>query len=239
MLREVRHLAKARHSNIVGYNQAWIEVTRSRMPSNDEFVMPDDSSEDSNPEDTENESNSLSGIEMVGLDEEEKIQPQINKVKCQSSGLFDGIEKISLYIQMEICEDTLEAYLQKRNRNFKKNQYSLVTEKERAKVKQIIEGLHYVHHSANLIHRDLKPSNIFITHNVLKIGDFGLATNLEGELPFAFIRSPFLTAVEAPTDLEDGPFFEVNSENSEDDFMVKVVQSTEPGFIEAGSLPNF
>ena len=49
MLREVRHLAKARHSNIVGYNQAWIEVTRSRMPSNDEFVMPEDSSDDSNP----------------------------------------------------------------------------------------------------------------------------------------------------------------------------------------------
>lgn len=68
MLREVRHLAKARHNNIVGYNQAWIEVTRSRMPSNDDFVMPDESSEDSNPEDTENESNSLSGIEMVGLD---------------------------------------------------------------------------------------------------------------------------------------------------------------------------
>lgn len=105
----------------------------------------------------------------------------------------------------------------------KKFKYNILTKKERTKVKQLIEGLYYVHHSANLIHRDLKPSNIFISHDVLKIGDFGLATNLEGELPFAFIRSPFLTGVEAPADVDDGPFFELNSETSEDDFMVKVV----------------
>ena len=37
MLREVRHLASIRHNNVVGYNQAWIEITRSRKCSNDDL----------------------------------------------------------------------------------------------------------------------------------------------------------------------------------------------------------
>ncbi len=121
MLREVRHLAKARHKNIVGYNQAWVEVTRSRLPSgeHDEPSPPisDTDSEASKEDESFIESDGLSGIEMVGLDEEEKapisLPSQRNK---KSSGIFEGIEKVILYIQMEICEDTLEAYLMKRNR---------------------------------------------------------------------------------------------------------------------------
>lgn len=60
-------------------------------------------------------------------------------------------------------------------------------------MRQLLEGLFYIHSEANLIHRDLKPGNIFISNKVLKIGDFGLATNLEGELPAcSFITSPAL-----------------------------------------------
>lgn len=35
----------------------------------------------------------------------------------------------------------------------------------------------------NVLHRDLKLGNLFLDHNMqLKIGDFGLATKLKGEV---------------------------------------------------------
>lgn len=43
-------------------------------------------------------------------------------------------------------------------------------------MRQILEGMAYVH-AQGLIHRDIKPSNLFLASgDVLKIGDFGLAT---------------------------------------------------------------
>lgn len=42
--------------------------------------------------------------------------------------------------------------------------------------RQILDGMSYVH-AQGLIHRDIKPSNLFLASgDVLKIGDFGLAT---------------------------------------------------------------
>lgn len=47
---------------------------------------------------------------------------------------------------------------------------------------QILCGLFYIH-SANVIHRDLKPGNILVSKTgVLKIGDFGLARGIAGEV---------------------------------------------------------
>ncbi|CCW60611.1 unnamed protein product [Phytomonas sp. EM1] len=43
-------------------------------------------------------------------------------------------------------------------------------------MKNIAEGLSYLHNAQNVVHRDLKPTNIFVSKDeVLKIGDFGLA----------------------------------------------------------------
>ena len=48
-------------------------------------------------------------------------------------------------------------------------------------MEQILSGLSYLHEK-NLMHRDIKPENIFITKEedryCLKIGDFGLATEV-------------------------------------------------------------
>lgn len=45
-------------------------------------------------------------------------------------------------------------------------------------LREIVEGLSYIHQQG-IIHRDLKPVNIFIdSEDHVKIGDFGLATNI-------------------------------------------------------------
>ena len=52
-------------------------------------------------------------------------------------------------------------------------------------VKKICNGLKEIH-KKNLIHRDLKPENIFLTSEmVIKIGDFGIAKQLNDKNEFA------------------------------------------------------
>ena len=74
-----------------------------------------------------------------------------------------------LYIQMELCKENLSDYLN--------NNHLKIFDKVNIS-KQIVSGLKYIHDN-KIIHRDLKLSNIFIGYdNLIKIGDFGLATNI-------------------------------------------------------------
>ncbi|CAL8123801.1 unnamed protein product [Orchesella dallaii] len=80
-----------------------------------------------------------------------------------------------IYILLELCEnESLLQLSQKRG---------AITEPEvRYFLRQILEGVKYLHEEEKIIHRDLKLGNIFITSGMkLKIGDFGLATELESE----------------------------------------------------------
>lgn len=43
-------------------------------------------------------------------------------------------------------------------------------------LKQIVDGMIYLHIEKNMVHRDIKPENIFIKNGVPKIADFGLIT---------------------------------------------------------------
>ncbi|XP_054707472.1 eukaryotic translation initiation factor 2-alpha kinase 1-like [Uloborus diversus] len=81
--------------------------------------------------------------------------------------------KVMLCIQMEYCDCDLYQWLQSRARGedlpFQKDVMLIF--------KDILQGVAHIH-SKNIIHRDLKPHNIFYSkkYNVMKIGDFGLAT---------------------------------------------------------------
>ena len=99
--------------------------------------------------------------------------------------------KVTLYIQMELCEQqTLRDLI---HQNLSSN-----TEEIWRLFRQVLEGLAYIH-ANGVIHRDLKPENIFITldqSNSVRIGDFGLARpgDATDKLAAKGVVDPTLTA---------------------------------------------
>ncbi|XP_002191239.5 interferon-induced, double-stranded RNA-activated protein kinase isoform X1 [Taeniopygia guttata] len=96
-------------------------------------------------------------------------------MKYSDSSQNSGKKILCLFIQMEFCEQgTLENWIAKPSKDRK---YYEMAQK---RFLQIVKGVEYIH-SEKLIHRDLKPQNIFISHNKIKIGDFGLVTSVAFE----------------------------------------------------------
>lgn len=181
-------------------------------------------------------------------DDEEVIVKEESKVKLESKELGTGspnrsttssntlpedLKHVIVYLQMELCAQTLERYLQTRNEKLeelrKKNpelhEIELLKYMEEAKiiVGQLLDGLHCIHTTYKLIHRDLKPSNIFLTDNLqVKIGDFGLVKKLETMTPM--MPSPYL-GPQAPPNAssfisEINPLHGVHSEVDNDEFVM-------------------
>ena len=72
---------------------------------------------------------------------------------------------------------------------------------------QICEGLRYLH-SLGVVHRDLKPSNIFLTENrLLKIGDFGLASDLKSRRRLEELQEPMYNNEEAASLCGGSPLY--------------------------------
>uniref|UniRef100_A0A1Y1KZX8 Serine/threonine-protein kinase PLK4 n=1 Tax=Photinus pyralis TaxID=7054 RepID=A0A1Y1KZX8_PHOPY len=87
--------------------------------------------------------------------------------------LFTFFEDVNfVYLILELCHNgELQQYLKKNN--------EVLSEPEASHImKQIIEGIQYLH-SHNILHRDISLSNLLFTKNMqIKIADFGLATQL-------------------------------------------------------------
>jgi len=95
----------------------------------------------------------------------------------------EELDSIMMFIQTELCSETLTDYIQARNQELsqtsrKDPEGAQRLWKEYLKEaicfgKQILDGLSHIH-SHRIIHRDLKPQNIFLNGKTCKIGDFGL-----------------------------------------------------------------
>ncbi|XP_071832965.1 eIF-2-alpha kinase GCN2-like isoform X2 [Apostichopus japonicus] len=121
-------------------------------------------------------SSNSDGIDFEGSEDNE-TEEQSQREK--SSPLYETEEsstdlelspKRYLYIQMEFCEkSTLRTIIAEGIYKNEKQLWSFF--------RQILDGLVHIH-SQGMIHRDLKPDNIFLAYDdLVKIGDFGLATS--------------------------------------------------------------
>ncbi|XP_060517415.1 serine/threonine-protein kinase polo [Cylas formicarius] len=81
-------------------------------------------------------------------------------------------DKANIYIVLELCKKRSMMELHKRRK-------ALTEPETRFYMRQIIEGVQYLHHQ-QIIHRDLKLGNLFLDDELhVKIGDFGLAAKIE------------------------------------------------------------
>ena len=122
----------------------------------------------------------------------ETISELLNPHVVRYFGTFQDLQG-RVYIQMELCGEDLEAFLEDNELIDTKIRPHSVT-----MLQQLLRGLDYIH-SKGLIHRDLKPSNIFvriINQNIfLNIGDFGLVS-FEDDSKTSYTGSPLYRAPE-------------------------------------------
>ncbi|CAJ0579671.1 unnamed protein product, partial [Mesorhabditis spiculigera] len=82
-------------------------------------------------------------------------------------------EKGRLYIQTEICEESLEDYIGRKHEVSTRMVWNVFTD---------IASALSVLHERNFIHLDIKPANIFISSDgIFKLGDFGLIFDLNSD----------------------------------------------------------
>jgi serine/threonine protein kinase len=167
VLQEIRYLAKIKSEYIVTYNHSWVEVNKKNI---------EDSCDDNNIDYEFNKS--IDGIEFFGETHKSDSADYTTDNKSSDDFIsvngkvytFDVIDSINIFIQMELCKDTLYDYIESRCHKSDNYKDSLVI------FEKILCGVEYIHREG-LIHRDLKPKNIFFTYTGdIKIGDLGLAT---------------------------------------------------------------
>jgi serine/threonine protein kinase len=172
VLQEIRYLAKLKHDNIVTYNHSWVEVNIRERDLSEEYNAEEDVEEVT----VGGFWNSSGSSSSAKGSRSEKNDCEFIIVGNRKYYL-DNIDSISIFIQMELCKETLSDYIEKRNKKLP-NSYIY----DALKVfETILNGVEYIH-KENVIHRDFKPKNIFFTFDdKIKIGDLGLATKSLGK----------------------------------------------------------
>ena len=169
--REVKLLARLSHQNVVRYFTSWIEHGVYKNMSDGDWESIGDSS---CSEDTSELINS------AGITDPVEIIPRSASDSQESSNVSKETQLV-LYIQMELCGESLEDWISSRN---SKNDPRVYVEEIQDIFFAIVSGLEYIH-SQGFIHRDLKPLNIFKQYKACKnscswkLGDFGLATSID------------------------------------------------------------
>ncbi|CAG8459041.1 1806_t:CDS:10 [Scutellospora calospora] len=119
---------------------------------------------------------------------------------------YECFEDLSfVYMIMELCENKTLAYMNKRRQR--------LTEAEvRYFMRQLLDACEYMHRHF-VIHRDLKLANLFLSKDMkIKIGDFGLAAQLEreGDRKKTICGTPNYIAPEVLFDQVKGHSFEAD-----------------------------
>ena len=168
MLHEVRLFASISNSHIVRYNHSWIEVADT----------PTDLSCESGVEQSEEQ---VVALESPFIEFVENIESEVeNATEYYKDEINNPTTTISIFIQMELCEETLEDYLNRRADRFSDEDFNEALRIAR----QIINGIYAIHQEYKIIHRDLSLRNIFIGRdNIIRIGDFGLAIKTRHLIP--------------------------------------------------------
>jgi serine/threonine protein kinase len=113
-----------------------------------------------------------------------------------------------LYIQMELCKESLKDYLMRRNYSGQLIDFDF----EIKCIKGIIEGIKYIH-SNNILHRDINPNNIFIDQNLSpKIGDFGLSMKSEHEDANTIMSSDLGVSLYMPPEYKENKIYNKKSD---------------------------
>ena len=132
------------------------------------YEEPNSDTERSNNKTKKNKKKQKINIDF--RDDTSKSITRKSKISLKETPKF----KTYFFIQMEFCEGlTLRQYIDNNIENgLNENTIFIFTY-------QLLKSLKKIHEH-NIIHRDIKPDNIFvINNNSIKIGDFGLATEMK------------------------------------------------------------
>ncbi|XP_065211676.1 eukaryotic translation initiation factor 2-alpha kinase 3-like [Planococcus citri] len=199
-LSEVQMLAKLNHPNIVSYKAAWLEpLITVRSLSKESRALCDAPTAESGENDSSDivflhstqsksktappstsqsacSSNDVPTKAVVGSKFfNEHMNNELLYLKNEKNHYEHncGQEWAVLFIQMQLCNQTLKQWLDTRNTtanssvNVPQSMYIFT---------QVIKGIEFIH-SKGIVHHDVKPNNIFISKDEkeIQIGDFGLS----------------------------------------------------------------
>ncbi|KAI9350935.1 kinase-like domain-containing protein [Obelidium mucronatum] len=211
ILREVKVQARMSHQNVVRYFSCWLEHASPAAKVQD--AGDDDIGDglESTTEDFTGDPQSMdyqSSVENYSTDFTSRLRNE-TKMKAEnrpsnSAKPRTGLPReLTLFIQMELCGNTLQQYLNYRNKAIYNTNFCKISDADlvlainpifcTSVIRDMCEGLVYIH-SQGCIHRDIAPKNIFWvpkpfsgsntsingysieSMSYWKIGDFGLVT---------------------------------------------------------------